>query len=92
MNENQRAILATLVGAAIGGIAGYLFFTEQGRRARHAMEPALDNLAHELSQFRTTMQKAADVASEGWKLLNETFGEGARPGGRYPTPHQTSPF
>jgi len=41
--------------------------------------------------FRATIQKAAGVANEGWKLLNDTLGE-TGPAPRYPGAHQTSPF
>lgn len=91
VTDNSRAIAATLVGAAVGGIAGYLFFTESGRAVRRQLEPAIDDIARELSTFRRTVEKAATVASEGWKLLNETLGEDGQPP-RYPTSHQTSPF
>ena len=92
MADNSRAVAATLVGAVIGGIAGYLFFTEQGRRVRRSLEPALEDIARELNDFRGTVQKAAGVASEGWKLLNEAMGEGERSVPRYPGGHQASPF
>jgi len=83
-------IAGLLVGAVIGGVAGYLFFTDHGRSVRRQIEPALEDLARELSSFRSTVQKAAGVANEGWRLLNDAIGEENRP--RYPTPHQTSPF
>ncbi len=92
MAEDSRAIAATMVGAMIGGLAGYLFFTEQGRRLRRRIEPALDDIGRELNSFRVTVHKAADVASEGWKLMNEALGEESRPTLRYPGPHQSSPF
>lgn len=83
---------ASMIGAMIGGVAGYLFFSEQGRAIRRQIEPALDDFARELNSFRSTVTKAAGVASEGWKLLNEAMGEtpGAAP--RYAAPRQTSPF
>jgi hypothetical protein len=88
---DNRVVGATLLGAVIGGLAGYLFFTERGRAFRRQLEPAIDDFARELQQFRGTFTKAAGVASDGWKLLNETLGE-REPAGRYPTTHQTSPF
>jgi gas vesicle protein len=90
--NNSRAIAATLVGAVIGGMAGYLFFTEHGRRVRRQIEPALDDFARELMSFRTTVQKAAGVANEGWQLLNQALGEGGQQPPRYANPRQTSPF
>lgn len=92
MADNSRAVLATVAGAIVGGVAGYLFFTEEGRRLRRSLEPALEDLARELNSFRGTMQRAAGVAGEGWKLLNETLGEPAAPPRRFPGSHQTSPF
>ena len=93
MVDNSRAVMATVVGAVIGGAAGYLFFTDHGRSLRRQIEPALEDFTRELISFRTTMQKAAGVASEGWKLLNDALGEaGQQPPPRYQNAHQTSPF
>jgi hypothetical protein len=89
--DNSRAVAATVVGAIIGGLAGYLFFTDHGRRVRRQLEPALEDFSRELISFRATVQKAAGVANEGWKLLNDALGEGGQTT-RYPGAHQTSPF
>src|SRR2546429_5680040 len=86
---DNRALAATVAGAVIGGAAGYLFFTDRGRSLRRQIEPALDDIARELSHFRGTVNKAAGVATEGWKLLNEALGEREY---RYPTTHQPNPF
>jgi gas vesicle protein len=89
----ERAVAATIVGAVIGGMAGYLFFTDRGRELRRQIEPALEDFARELNSFRGTLQRAAGVASEGWKLLNDTLGETGQQRPRYPAgAHQTSPF
>jgi gas vesicle protein len=88
---NSRVMAATICGAVIGGAAGYLFFTEQGRSLRRQIEPAIDDFGRELMSFRSTVQKAAGVANEGWKLLNDALGEGGPPP-RYAGPRQTSPF
>jgi len=89
VDERARSILAVSVGAIAGALAGYMFFTDQGRRWRSQIEPALEDFGRELGHFRGTLGKAANVASEGWKLLNEAFSE--MPGQtRYP--HQSNPF
>ena len=88
--NNSREIAATLVGAAIGGVAGYLFFTDRGRNVRRQIEPALDDFARELISFRSTVQKATGVASEGWKLLNDALGD-TESVPKFPG-RQTSPF
>jgi len=89
---DNRAVTATIVGAVVGGVAGYLFFTEHGRTLRRQIEPALDDIARELHSFRGTVQRAAGVANEGWKLLNEALGEAGQQPPRYPGGHQTTPF
>ncbi len=89
--DNSRVVVATIGGAVIGAVAGYLLFTEHGRSLRRQLEPALDDFTRELHSFRATVQRAAGVANEGWKLLNEALGEGGQPGPRYPA-GQSSPF
>ena len=88
--NNSSTTGATLAGAVIGAVVGYLFFSEQGRRVRQQIEPALDRVARELLSIRSTVQKASGVASEGWGLMNEILGETDSPP-RYPG-RQTSPF
>lgn len=77
MQRNVQAIAATMVGAVIGGLAGYAFFTTEGRAWRRQLEPQLEDLMREFNQFRGTLAKASSVAGEGWRLLNETMQEHA---------------
>jgi gas vesicle protein len=92
VRDNSRAMAAAVVGAVVGGVAGYLFFTDHGRQLRRSLEPALDDFTRELEGFRATVQKAAGVASEGWRLLNEAMGEPGSAPRRFPSTHQTQPF
>jgi len=92
VTDNSQTMAAAIVGAIIGGMAGDLFFTERGRQVRRSIEPALEDIARELNSFRGTVQKAAGVASEGWRLLNDAVGEASSSGRRFPNAHQTSPF
>jgi len=89
---DNRTVAATVVGGVVGALAGYLLFTDRGRALRRQLEPALEDFARELNSFRMTINKAAGVAGEGWRLLNETLGEREAQPMRYPTPHQSSPF
>jgi gas vesicle protein len=82
--NTSRDMAATIVGALIGGVAGYLFFTERGRSVRRKIEPALEDFSRELVSFRNTVQDAAGVAGESWKLLNEMLGDAGTSSARYP--------
>jgi hypothetical protein len=88
--NNSRELAATIAGAVIGGVVGYLFFTERGRSVRRQIESALEDFSREIMRFRSTVQKAAEAANEGSKLLIDTLGEGEKPPARYPSA-QTSP-
>lgn len=90
MNDS-REMVATIVGAVIGGVAGFLFFTERGRRLRRQIEPALKDFSREFRSFRNTVQEAAGVAGEGWTLLNDALDEGGKAPARYPA-RQTPRF
>jgi gas vesicle protein len=79
--NHAREITATVVGAAIGGLAGYLFFTERGRSVRRQMERGLEDLPGEFTEFRNAITEAAGLASEGWTLLTDALG----PRGKLPT-------
>jgi hypothetical protein len=86
---------ATVAGAVFGAIAGYILFTPQGRALRRRFEPGLADLVRELDDFRGTVLKASNAASEGWRILQDSM-EAGKPGsagaGRYSDPHQKSPF
>ena len=81
MDERSRVLLATCLGAVAGGVWGWLYMTENGRRVRDQIEPKLDDFLHEITRMRGTVEKARNVASEGWRSLNDVTG-GAQ-GGRW---------
>ena len=74
MDERSRVLLAACLGAVAGGVWGYLYMTENGRRVRDQIEPKLDDWMQELTRVRGTVEKARNVASEGWRSLNDVTG------------------
>lgn len=81
MDERSQVLVATCLGAVAGGVCGWLYLTEAGRRVRDQIEPKLDDLMHELTRVRGTVEKARGVASEGWRSLNDVTG--GSPQGRW---------
>lgn len=78
MEERSRVLLATMLGAAAGGVWGWLYLTQNGVRIRTQIEPKLDDFIRELSNVRGTVEKARTAANEGWRALNDVTG-GAAP-------------
>ena len=78
MDERSRVLMATLMGAVAGGVWGWLYMTENGRRIRDQIEPKLDDFMNELTRVRGTVDKARSAANEGWRSLNEVAGGSTR--------------
>ena len=70
-----------MLGAIAGGVWGWLYLTENGRRFRSQIEPKLDDFMRELQNVRGTVEKARTAANEGWRSLNEMTG--GTPQGRW---------
>jgi hypothetical protein len=66
--------MATFMGAIVGGVWGWLYMTENGRRVRDQIEPKLDNFMSELTRVRGTVEKARTAANEGWRSLSDMAG------------------
>jgi hypothetical protein len=74
VDERSKVLMTTLIGAVAGGLYGWLYMTEQGRRVRDQIEPKLDDFMSELTRMRGTVEKARTAANEGWRSLNEVAG------------------
>ena len=55
MSDRTSILLCALAGAVVGGAAGYLLFTEEGRRLREDLEPKLVDLMGELDKARALL-------------------------------------
>ena len=69
--DNSRTVTATLTGAVLGAIVGYLFFTDRGRRLRQQIDRALDEVVRELDRTRHTLNAGIATAHEGGTQLSE---------------------
>ena len=75
MDERSRDLLSSILGSAIGGVVGYLYLTETGRKVREQIEPSLDAVVNELQRARDTGAKVREVVREGQRTLNDLVGE-----------------
>ena len=74
MDERSRVLMATIIGAVAGGVWGWLYLTDSGRRVRDQIEPRLDDFMTELTRMRGTVEKARTAANEGWRSLSDMAG------------------
>jgi hypothetical protein len=74
VDERSRVLMATLVGAVAGGVWGWLYLTDSGRRVRDQIDPRLEDFINELTRMRGTVEKARTAANEGWRSLSEMAG------------------
>ncbi len=92
MSERARVVGATVAGAAIGGIIGYLFFTAGGRRFRGEIEPRLSEVSREIVRARDTVMKAYRALSDGQRSLDHRAVERAPWPEHEPPSDQDVPF
>jgi hypothetical protein len=74
VDERSRVLMATFLGAVVGGVWGWLYMTESGRRVRDQIEPRIDDFMGELTRMRGTVEKARAAADEGWRSLTDMTG------------------
>ena len=71
MQDRARVLMSACLGALIGGVAGYLFLTDDGRRLRERLEPGMDDLLREMRHLRSAAEKARMAAVEGVMTFSE---------------------
>jgi phosphoserine aminotransferase len=71
MTERSRVLTAACAGAVIGGICGWVYLTERGRKVRSQVETVIDRLADEIKQTRETSEKAKFALDEGRRLVTD---------------------
>ena len=79
MDERSRVLMATFMGAVVGGVWGWLYMTESGRRVRDQIEPKLDDFINEISRVARHGREGAD-RRERRLAVAERHGRCARQG------------
>jgi len=73
VDERTQVFLTTVLGAAVGGVFGWLYMTERGRQVRVRLEPFFDNVIDEIHQAQHTVDKARLAANEGRLALDDVL-------------------
>lgn len=73
MDERSQVLMATLVGAVMGGVFGCLYLTERGRQVRRELDPMFDSVINEIHRSRQTIDKARIAVEEGRRLFDDAL-------------------
>jgi hypothetical protein len=93
MEDRSKVGAFVLVGAVLGGLVGFLFFTESGRRLRAEVGPKFEDLLEGTRQLAGHLETLRDAAGEGWQSVSRLVSgppdavEGWPEGGRSGRPH-----
>jgi hypothetical protein len=69
MDDRTRIALGLGIGAALGGFAAFLLFTETGRRFRSELEPQLEELVGEAQRLTTAFDRTRRAVQDGLATL-----------------------
>lgn len=73
MDERTQVLMTTVLGAAVGGVLGWLYLTERGQRVRVQLEPFFDSVIDEIHQTQQTVDKARLAADEGRRAFDDVL-------------------
>jgi hypothetical protein len=68
---------ATVIGAAVGAIVGYLVFTERGQQFRRHLQPQIEGLLDEALKLQTTVERMSTAASDTWQSVSSALASGS---------------
>jgi hypothetical protein len=75
MDDRTRIALSVGLGGLVGGLAGYLLWTERGRTMRTQLEPRLDELIGEAQRLGSAFDRTRRALEDGWKSFNQLVQE-----------------
>ena len=68
-DDGSKVVLAAVVGAALGSLAGYLFLTERGRQLRRDLDLRLGALADDLASLQATVARVGAATENGARIV-----------------------
>jgi gas vesicle protein len=71
VEDRSRVAVSMLVGAALGGIVGYLAFTDAGRRTRDTLRAQVEGLLDDATRLTGSLERIQGVAGNGWRSVRE---------------------
>jgi hypothetical protein len=70
VDDRGRVLLSVFIGAAVGGLFGFIAFTDAGRRFRQHLEPQLESLVDDTQRLRQTFERVGSAALDTWQSVS----------------------
>jgi hypothetical protein len=70
VDDRARILLSVCIGAAVGGLVGFVGFTESGRRFRQQIGPQLESLVDDTQRLRQTFDRVGSAALDTWQSVS----------------------
>ena len=76
MEDRARIVVSMLMGAALGGFAGFVLFTQRGQAFRRELEPQLEDLFGEAQRLTAAFDKTRRAVKDGLAGLQPEGADG----------------
>jgi hypothetical protein len=70
VDDRARVTLSACIGAAAGGLVGFLLFTDRGRRVREDFGAQLASIGEEFGRVNGAVDSLRAAAGSGWGRLS----------------------
>jgi hypothetical protein len=70
MDDRARIALSMGLGAALGGLTGFLLFTDRGRAFRRELEPQLEEFFQEAQRLTAAFDRTRKAVKDGLASMN----------------------
>jgi gas vesicle protein len=71
-------VIGLVAGAVVGGVAGWLWLSDEGRRVRARLEPQLQELAGRALALRDSAARVQQAAREGARTVQQVTARAPR--------------
>jgi uncharacterized membrane protein len=71
VNDRDEVIVSTAIGVIVGGLAGYLVLTRQGRSVLAGLNSATDEALGAVQGFRRTLRAMDDIIAEAMLAMED---------------------
>lgn len=65
VDASSKILVSAVLGGILGGLCGFLYLTEDGRKFRDRLEPFLDEFGDEMKGLSLKVEKARQAVEEG---------------------------